>query len=253
MPSRSETKIWRTLRKRKGRRRAGLLLLEGPRLVLEALVTATPTEVVLHTPEARRDDAVRDLLERALRDGRRVEEVSKGAIEEIADAETPQPVLAVAPIPGWRWSDVGPGLFVVLDGVQDPGNVGTLVRTAVALGASGIVAIGESADPWGPKAMRAAAGTSLRVPVLRAGWPEVASILQDRGAELWAASADGEPLEAGRSPPGALALGSEAHGVSEAVRAASARVVSVPMRAGTESLNVSAAGAILLDRLLGGR
>ncbi|MDX1577448.1 MAG: RNA methyltransferase [Gemmatimonadota bacterium] len=248
MPTRAEKKIWRSLRRRKGRRESGLFLLEGPRLLAEALAAGTRLEAVLYADPAVDDPSVRDLLERAEADVR-VERVPMPCIEEIADAASPQPVLAVAVVPVRSWDDVGSGLVVLLDGVQDPGNAGTLIRTAVALGAGAVVGLGESADPWGPKVVRASAGASLRVPVFRDSRASALAALERLGRDLWVASAEGEPLGRSAGIPGAVALGSEAHGISDELREAAERVVAIEMPGGTESLNVAAAGAILLDRL----
>jgi len=190
---------------------------------------------------------------RAVADGLRIERVDPQLIESIADAGTPQPVLAIGRIPAVGWADVGSGLIVVLDGVQDPGNVGTLTRTAAALGATAVILVGACADPWGPKALRAAAGSTFKLPVFRTGGAETRTQLASRGVPLWVARTDGAPLERGEERPEALALvlGSESHGVSDAMRAVAARAVGVKLHAGVESLNVAAAGAILLDRLRG--
>jgi len=141
----------------------------------------------------------------------------------------------------------------VLDSVQDPGNVGTLIRTAAAVGAAGVIGVGTVADPWGPKAVRASAGAVLKVAVFRANTTDALVELKRRDVPLWVASADGESIGRAESSPEclALALGSEATGVSPELRGQAVRTVSVHMAGGVESLNVSAAGAILLDRLTG--
>jgi len=253
MPSRSERKLWRSLRRRKGRDDSGLFLAEGPRLLEELLRAGASVEAVLHTAEATTGPAVRDLLQRARGAGVRVEAVDRRTLEEIADAEAPQSVLAIAPIPDWTWDDVGPGPVVLLDGVQDPGNAGGLTRTAAALGAAGVVSLDGSADPWGPKAVRASAGAVLRRPVFRADRASAVAELARRRVPLWVADASGTPLSRDAAPVDrvAIALGSEAHGVSPELTAAAERSVAIGMSGGAESLNVAAAGAILLDRLIG--
>lgn len=253
MPTRRETKIWRSLARRKGRDETGACLLEGPRLLEEALAAGVELEVVLHRPGADADDAVRDLLERARSLGLRVEEAPDAALAQIADAETPQGVLAIAPIPRWGWDDIGPGLVVLLDGVQDPGNVGTVARTAAALGCAGVVGLDATADPWGPKAVRAGAGAGFRMPVFRSDRPAALEEIRHRGLAIWVADAAGEPLDAGPGdaaggPRIALVLGSEAHGVSDEVRRVAERTVGIPLAREVESLNVAAAAAILIDR-----
>lgn len=254
MPSRAERKLWRSLHRRKGRDDSGLFLAEGPNLLEELLRAGTSVVAVLHEPRAREDPATARLLRRASGRGWRVEQVERRVLEEIAEAATPRSVLAVARIPEWRWPSVGRRSVLLLDGVQDPGNVGTLLRTGEALGIDGVVGLEGTADPWSPKAVRAAAGSGLRVPVFRTTAAEARAELRRRGLPLWIADAEGEPLEPGDPAPHplAVALGSEAHGVSEALRTGADRVVAVAMRGRVESLNVAAAGAILLDRILAG-
>lgn len=252
MPSRAERKLWRSLRRRKGREESGLFLAEGPNLLEELLRSPAGVEAVLHDPAAPRDEPTARLLQEAAARGWRVEEVERRTLEEIADTATPRGVLAVARIPDRGWPSIGARSVLLLDGVQDPGNVGTLVRTAEALGIGGVVGLEGTADPWSPKTVRAAAGSGLRVPTFRTGTGEAVAEVRRRGLPLWIADAGGEPLERGDPAPHPLAvgLGSEARGASATLRAAADRVVAVAMRGRVESLNVAAAGAILLDRIL---
>ena len=201
---------------------------------------------------ARTDEATAALADMARASGMRLEVVETHVIAEIADASTPQPILAVSRIPQWSWDDVPPGTVVVLDGVQDPGNTGALIRTSVALGAAAVIVLPPGADPWGPKAVRASAGAGLRRPVFRADRQDTVGELSRRGIPVWVADAAGEPFSrVDGVAQAALVLGSEAHGVSSAMRHAAVRTVSIPMCEEAESLNVAAAGAILLDRLIG--
>lgn len=253
MPTRAEIKAWRSLHRGRGRRETGCFLAEGPRLVAEMLEWPGRTVAVLHAGAAGEEPALEGLLARAAARGVRTEAVSEAIIRTLADAAAPQPVLAIGEAPAYGWDEVGQGVIVLLDGVQDPGNVGALVRTALALGAAAAVGVGETADPWGPKALRASAGASFRGPVFRTDTRDAVRRLAARGIPIWVAAADAPPLEGPPPGPVALALGSEAHGVSASLRAAAARVVSVPLARGVESLNVASAGAILLDRMRTGR
>lgn len=254
MPSRSERKVWRSLRRRKGRDATGWFLAEGPRLLRELLDAGSPVDVVLADAGVTDAEPVRDLLAKAREAGWRVETVERHVIEEIADTTTPQAVLAVAEIPSWGWDDLPPGSLVLLDGVQDPGNAGTLIRTSIALGASGVIALEGTSDPWGPKAVRASAGAGLRRPVFRADRTSTIAELRHRKLPLWVAEADGDPLSRGGSVPArlAIALGAETHGVSAQLEEAAARRVAIALAAGVESLNVAVAGALLLDRIMDG-
>jgi TrmH family RNA methyltransferase len=128
--------------------------------------------------------------------------------------------------------------LIVLDRVQDPGNVGAICRTAAAAGAPAVVVLPGSADPYGPKAVRASAGNVFRLKVARAQWKDIAD-LDGYGAS----PADGTPLaEAPIESAGMVVLGSEAHGLSRK----DLKLVTVPLAEGVESLNVSAAAALIL-------
>ncbi|MCY3601427.1 MAG: RNA methyltransferase [Gemmatimonadetes bacterium] len=249
MPTRAEIKAWRSLHRGKGRRETGCFLAEGRRLVAEMLEWPGRTVAVLYADAAEDEPELEALLARAAARGVRTDAVPEAVVRTLADAVTPQPVLAIGEVPAYGWADVGDGTIVLLDGVQDPGNVGNLVRTALAMEATAVVGVGETADPWGPKALRASAGASFRGPVFRADTRDAVERLAGRGIPIWVAAADAPPLAGPPPEPVALALGSEAHGVSPSLRAAAARVVSVPLAGGVESLNVASAGAILLDRM----
>lgn len=252
MPTRSERKLWRSLRRRKGREASGLFLAEGPRLLSELLRASAAVERVLVSREAVHEAPLSDLIAGARGRDWIIEEVEASEVRALSDTVTPQPVLAIARIPVWGWPDVGSGSILVLDGVQDPGNLGALLRTGAALGIGGLVCLPGTADPWSPKAVRASAGAGLSVPVVRAAWGRTRHELLARALPLWAADAGGEPLEWDEPSPStlAIALGSEAHGLSDGVKRAAERTVAIRMSRAVESLNVAAAGAIILDRLL---
>ncbi|MYA32695.1 MAG: RNA methyltransferase [Gemmatimonadales bacterium] len=249
MPTRAEIKAWRSLHRGKGRRETGCFLAEGRRLIAEMLEWPGRTVAVLYAGAAEDEPELEALLARAAARDVRTEAVPEAIIRTLADAATPQPVLAIGELPAYGWADVGDGAIVLLDGVQDPGNVGVMVRSALALGAAAVIGVGETADPWGPKALRASAGASFRGPVFRTDTRDAVERLAGLRIPIWVAAADAPPLEG--PPPGsvALVLGSEARGVSAPLLTAAARAVSVPLSRGVESLNVASAGAILLDRL----
>ncbi|MCB1004878.1 MAG: RNA methyltransferase [Acidimicrobiales bacterium] len=222
-------------------------MLEGPHVVAAALEAGLAVDEVFHEHGA--DPAV---LERARGRAVPVHELEPGTLARISDAVSPQPVLAVAP-----WCDValdriaaeaGERPVVVLHELADPGNVGTLVRTAEAAGAAGVVVSGRAADVFGPKAVRASAGALFHVPVAVApAVDEVVARLRSAGLRLLGTAADAatpydrEPL----TGPLALFLGNEADGLPAPVRAALDRTVAVPIDGRAESLNVAAAGAVL--------
>jgi RNA methyltransferase, TrmH family len=202
-------------------------------VVREAVAAGTPLEVL----------AVREGVEFDAPAARRVV-LSERAFASVSQTATPQGVLAIghraeagvadalaaARAAGWP--------LVVLDGLQDPGNVGAICRTAAAAGAPAVAVLVGSADPFGAKAVRASAGTVLRLVVGRGGWPDLAGV-----AGLGAAVSGGVPYDRADLPGAPLvAFGGEAHGL----RRDDLQLVTIPMAPGVESLNVAAAAAVLL-------
>jgi len=170
---------------------------------------------------------------------------SPALFNDISDTKTSQGILALFERPRTTLDQLfarADSVVVALDGVQDPGNVGTIVRLAAAFDAAGVAILPGSADPFGPKAIRASAGAILNVPCV----PSSRDELLARGWPLFAADARGEAID----PParGAiLAFGSEGAGVSEEI-ARVAQKIAIPMSSRVESLNVAASAAILLSR-----
>ncbi len=254
MPSLNQSKHLRALHRRKERRASGEFLVEGPRVLSDLLRTGRPVTLVLYTEASLEEPDGRDLLARIAEAEIPLELVSEVELRRHSDTVTPQGWLATAPIPTWTWSDVDGARLLVLDAVRDPGNVGTLIRAAEALGAGGVVMLPGTADPWNPKVVRAASGSSLRLPVFEAGWDDVLARLREWGTPVWVAEADGDIVGRGDPRPRhvAVVLGNEGEGVSVRVRAAADRIIAIPMRGEVESLNAAIAGAILMDRLFGG-
>lgn len=228
------------LARRRERLRTGRHLVEGPNAVTEALAAGVVEEVFA-------TEAALDGLE--IPAGVRIQPVSEHVLERLADATTPQGVIAVAVS---RTSDladvVGRGLLVVLHEVADPGNAGTIVRTADAAGATGVVLTRGSVDPFGPKAVRAAVGSTYHLPlVVDVDLGEVAAACRQVPQPLLGLAADGARSVfelAHRPPPLALVLGNEAHGLPPEVAALLDDVVAIPRWGRAESLNVAAAAAV---------
>jgi TrmH family RNA methyltransferase len=254
MPSLSQSKRLRALHRRKERRTRGEFLVEGSRVLGDLLDSGRLPTLVLYTEAAGAEPGGSRLLERLAENAVPIDMVSEAVLRQHAGTVTPQGWLASALLPTWEWSDVEIEKLVVLDAVQDPGNVGALVRAAEAFGAGGLVALPGTADPWSPKAVRAAAGSSTRFPVLEADWEETARRLREANVAIWVADPEGVPLNRENEVPTrmSLVLGNEGAGVSEPVRQGADRAVAVPMRHPVESLNAALAGAVLMDRLYGG-
>ena len=215
------------------RREPGFALLEGPRVVAEAAAAGVDIEVVV----------VREGDDFDIDASRRVT-LTRELFRSVSQTVTPQGVVAIARI---RESSAGEAIaaaragrwpLVVLDRVQDPGNVGAICRTAAAAGAPALAVLEGSADPFGAKSVRASAGIVFRLTVARASWDDLAEV-----DGYGAAAAGGAPL--GESPienAGMIVLGSEAHGLSRT----NLKLVTIPVSHGVESLNVAAAAALLL-------
>lgn len=238
-------------------RASGRCAVEGWRLLAAASDAAVPMEVVLLTPDAAGDPRWISLRDRLRSAGVRQIVVAPAVLAALTQVEAPQGVLAVAarpaPAPDAVLRDPR-ALLVVLDGVQDPGNVGTILRTAAAAGATAGVTAGAAADPLGPKALRASAGAAFRLPLRHFRTAaEGAATLGGAGVRLFVADPRGEHPAARVSfaRPVALVFGSEGAGPDPVWGRSGAARVRVPIAGPVESLNVAAAAAILLYRAAG--
>jgi RNA methyltransferase, TrmH family len=185
-----------------------------------------------------------------LRARERTIEVTERELADVAGTETPQGVAVAAEIPRRRLDDVvlpERALVLVLDGVQDPGNFGTVVRSADAFGVACVLTLPGTVDPWNPKSVRAAMGSSFRVPVVDVTVAAAIEWLRDGRCRILGAHAAGSSAaEIGSAPRTALVLGNEGAGLSDAVRGALDGMVAVPIRGSVDSLNVGVAAGILL-------
>ena len=170
-----------------------------------------------------------------------------------AETESPQGVLAVAEIPDRTLGSLSLGTsarIVVLDAVQDPGNVGTILRTAAALGGTAALALPGTVDLWNAKVIRSAMGASFHFPVLQTTWAEVDDFAAANRVVVWGADAGGTPLGGVQAPARlALVVGNEGAGLSPEARSRAAQLVALPTGPVVESLNVAVATGILLYQL----
>jgi len=252
--SRAEKALLRGLGRRRIREEQGRFLAEGVRAVEDLLASETEVHLLVHASSLEDGERGTALIGRARSGGVRTVELPDTELAALADTQTPQGVLAVASIPRATMDRLTPGTgrstLLVLDAVQDPGNFGTMVRTAEALGAAGVLVLPGTVDPWNAKAVRSAMGSSFRLPIVPADWDTAGPWLRDHGFAVLVADAAGDPLGEVRPDRAALVLGNEGAGVSPATQIHADRTVSVPLRGRAESLNVAAAAAILLYELL---
>ena len=175
--------------------------------------------------------------------------VSHDILRKISGVQTPEGVLAEVPIPP-KSSLEGFRYLVAFDGISDPGNLGTLLRTALALGWEGAFILDNSCDPFNDKAVRAAKGATFRLPIRQGSWEELRALIKNNGLQPVAADLNGKNFDAFSSKEGLLlVLGSEAQGLSEEARECCEKIT-IPMSGKMESLNVSVAGGILMYILI---
>jgi TrmH family RNA methyltransferase len=238
--------LLRSLLGKKGRREHGLFLIEGPSLLREALDSGLTVREVRISPDGR--DAGRDLLGRAEAQGARLIDVSPRALASLSDLETPTGMIAVAELRMRALAEVValPGLVLLLAGVGDPGNAGTLVRAAEAFGASGVIFGSGGAEPYNPKVVRAAMGSLFRVRHAVADPGELDAAASGSGRKIVAADRSGAPLRGFDFPERPiLAVGAERGGVGAWLLRWDA-AVGIPHVGPTESLNAAVAGSIVL-------
>jgi TrmH family RNA methyltransferase len=244
--------------------------VEGPKLVEEAVRAGLHAEALLVSEAGERD--VERILQAASESDAgiprsRILRTTDKLFASVAGTESPQGVAALFRPPEWTFEGVLRGapsrdgalsgdvpLVVVLAGVQDPGNVGTILRSAEAFGATGAIAARGTADPWSPKSVRASAGSALRLPILRGiALPILLAQLRVAQVRIYSANSKGqaEGAEKTRRPAdlreaSAIFIGSEGHGLPAEVEHASDAHISVPMSEAVESLNAAVAASIVL-------
>jgi TrmH family RNA methyltransferase len=243
----------RDLRRRKAREKHSLFVAEGVRSVEELLRSNLAVRGVLVAPQladAPRGQALRATLDAS---GVEITEVSERDFRSAAETESPQGVIAIAEVPERALDTLDVTQvcrLVLLDGVQDPGNAGTIVRTAAALGATATIALPGTVDLWNAKVIRSSMGAQFEHPAFHSGVDEVLSFVERKRIDLWATDASGEALDRTDAPLRlAIAVGNEGSGLSPAIRAKARRTVSLPIADNVESLNVAVATGIILYQL----
>lgn len=232
---------WRALKDRRARRETGCFLVEGRKLVEEALASGFPVEAVL--VDEGRVDELPPLIAAP------VYALPSHVLAAVCDTKTPQGVAAVVqmrelPMVGER--------LVALDGVQDPGNVGTIVRTADAAGFDGVLLSTQCADVFSPKVLRATMGSVFRMPLsVTDDLPGALLALRNRGYSILSSQLDGTPFyeRTNVAPRFCLVIGNEGNGVSVPVQFLATHRLRLPMRGGAESLNASVAAGIMMYEL----
>lgn len=243
----------RDLRRRRARERQHLFVAEGVRAVEELLRSSISLRGILVAPQLAGASRGSELLDSARRSGAELVEVDEREFASAAETDSPQGVLAIGEIPDTRLSDLrlpDRARLIVLDAVQDPGNVGTILRTAAALDASAVLAMPGTVDLWNAKVVRSAMGALFHRPALMSTWAELDTFRRSNAVALWGADAAGTPLDE-MTPPDRLGIlvGNEGAGLTPDGLARVEHRVSLPISPTVESLNVAVATGILLYQL----
>ena len=236
--SNERVKSARALQDAKARRETGLHLVEGDKLVSDAIESGARVRAVFAREGAVGFDGIETIT------------VSDSVMEAISSAKTPQNLCAVAETPKTVCPEEYPeGLVIVLDRLQDPGNVGTIIRTADALGAACVLLSPDSADPFSPKALRAAMGSTYHLPVFIGALNGELPRLREQGFTCVCGHLRGSETLPAITRRTALVIGSEGQGVSDET-AAQCTLYRMPMRGRAESLNAAVFAALMMQTIL---
>lgn len=246
-PANEKVKFARTLARKKERTATGKFLIEGTRLMQEAVRAGfTPALVFYERAAFQADPRLRALIVGWEREKREVYEVNAQVNKALSDTETPQGIAAVFPLPTLP-PPPNPDLVLIIDRVRDPGNLGTMLRTAWAGNVGTVLLAPETADAYNPKVVRAAMGAHFNVPIEAASWGEIAARTNDI-ARIYLSDATSEMdyTRADWTAPVALIVGGEAEGASPEARKLATAELAIPMPGSAESLNAAVAAGILL-------
>ncbi|MBL8806394.1 MAG: RNA methyltransferase [Rhodospirillales bacterium] len=249
----------RALHMRKSRIETGRFLAEGARTIREALDNGTVPELIVYRADQRDEPAVTVVRKAAAAAGTALVEVNAAILEKISNRDNPQSVIGVFRQKIRSLSELDPlraPLWLALEGVRDPGNFGTCVRTADAVGAGGVILIGTTCDPFSPEAVRATMGSIFAVPVFAASTQEAVDLLA-----RWPGTSVGTALQGAEDyrqvkfrAPTIIVNGTEQSGLTQEMRDACGKLAKLPMRGRADSLNLSVAASVMLyaalDRLL---
>ena len=255
--SRGKSALVHRLRNPRFRPKEGLFLVEGVRGGREVLEASHPLRIrfTLVSPRLESTSEGRNLLAELNSGSVPVHDIPDQELEGLSDTSMPQGLLMVVEEPRGQLKtleEVPHPRLLLMDGIQDPGNAGTLIRAARAWGVDAVIALDGTVDPWNPKAVRSAAGAFAHTLVLRCHWAEVEGWLEERGIPLFLADPAGEDVRRFHpDPPWALAVGNEGSGPRAELFPKAKKVLAIPMVPGAESINAGVAGAILLFSLGG--
>ena len=247
-------KLALSLKEHKFREKEGAYLLEGPNLVREVLQFGGALRFVF-AKASHSTEEVNQIVSLAESEGVAVYELPENLFAKLSDTQNSQGIIAVVEQPASGkdefFEKTEGGMLLVLDRIQDPGNMGTLFRTAEAAGFAGVVLLKGCADVYAPKTVRSAAGSIQRLPKLFASSEEACDMLKLKGYKLCAASMEGENcFKTKFDPKTAIVIGNEGNGVSNEIIKSADKIISIPMAGHIESLNAGLAGGIIMYQAL---
>jgi RNA methyltransferase, TrmH family len=232
----------------------GLVGIEGPNLLKEAVCAGLRIDCVF---AAQGTDAMREVL--TLPPETEILAMPKELLDSVLATEAPQSIAALVEPPDWTWAHIvgvhvrggkekSPALVVVLESLQDPGNLGTILRSAEAFGADGVICLPGTVNAWNPKAVRASAGSIFRLPILAVSAQDCFARLLESGVKIWTTTVKAaQPANlVDLTGPVALLIGNEGNGVSDHLAAQAAGRLTIPCPGPVESLNASVAASVLL-------
>jgi TrmH family RNA methyltransferase len=237
--------------RRRVRQRERRLVFEGVRLVEETARAGVSPDFVFHTArvEASEGGRIGQVLQSLREAGVPCFAVSESVMAACSETKSPQGILAVVPVPDLPQPE-RPTFTLILDRVRDPGNLGTILRTALAAGVERAILTSGTVDSSNPKVVRAAMGAHLHLPLISLEWEAIAETVA--GSDVWLAAPSGgiHYTEADWTGPVSIIVGGEAAGASDKAEALASGRVSIPMAEGVESLNTAVATAVLLYEVM---
>jgi len=243
----------RALQQKKHRDETGLFIAEGQKLVRDALDGGWPVEMLAYAAASASEAGIGALAAEAKAAGGTVLEVSAPVLEKITRRENPQSVVGIFHQRFTPEAAIGrEGIWVALDRVRDPGNLGTIVRTADAAGIQGVALVGASCDPFSLEAVRATMGSIFHVPLAKTGEVELVAVAKRNGARLVGTHLSGsvDYRAADYRPPLILLMGNEQQGLTETLTAACDQLVRIPMRGKADSLNLAVSTGLMIYEAL---
>ncbi len=241
-----QVKLVRSLARRRARHAARQFVIEGVRSIEEALGAGISPALAFYVARVESDPRARTLVDSLRTRAGALLEVSEPVMQALSNTETPSGLLAVLPFVELPHPQ-HPGFVLILDSVREPGNLGTILRSAWAAGVDLVWCAPGTADPYNDKVVRAAMGAHFHIPLRLAAWEQIQSALQ-AFPRIYLADARGESIysQVDWSHPLALIIGGEAEGATLATRQIATARVRIPMRGGAESLNAAMAATVLL-------